>query len=34
MLVCGKNWSKLCISWSSSPYSVSITHNGHVYKFL
>jgi hypothetical protein len=31
-LVCGKNWSKLSISWSWPPYSPSVIHNNYMVK--
>jgi hypothetical protein len=30
----GKNWLKLCISWSWPPYCKSVIYNGPVFQFL
>jgi hypothetical protein len=34
LLVWGKNWSKLYISWSWPPYCESVIYNGPVFQFL
>jgi hypothetical protein len=34
MTVCGKNWSKVCISWSYNPYFGSVIHNVCLPKFF